>query len=262
MISRPTTHRPLTRKPAVWLLLAAAWVALIGGAVLAPTAPAYGATAYRFWGYFQYTGGAWTFATTGPDATTPADGAIEGWRYAVSDMGSTRYPRVTPSFEAICGGTAKETGKKRVAVVVDFGRVADAEDGKTTPPGARTTCVAVPDTATGAAVLAAADAPVRVDKGLVCAVAGYPATGCGGEVAQLTAAMTAPDEALPAATASSSTSGTPAAKTSTHPAETVDSLVNNITPVMLAVVGLIAMAAIVWTVARRNTPAREGDPDR
>ncbi|MGH8970600.1 MAG: SCO2322 family protein, partial [Actinomycetes bacterium] len=116
-----------------------------------------------------------------PDQTKPADGAVEGWRFAVtSESGSPRVPRADGDFAAICAGTDAAAGKKRVAVVIDAGLAEDAPSGEK-PPAARGECAVVAQAASGAEVLAAV-ASARVEKGLVCSLDGYPATGCGDQV--------------------------------------------------------------------------------
>lgn len=139
------------------------------------------AAAYRYWGYYTWTEGAWTFATTGPDETSPADGAVEGWRFAVTtESGSPRVPRATGDFDAICSASEPAAGKKRVAVVLDAGLPDDAPGGSQPPP-ARGACALVDESASGAQVLAAV-ATARIEGGLVCSIDGYPAQGCGQEV--------------------------------------------------------------------------------
>src|SRR3954453_4735022 len=66
----------------------------VAAALLLPSGAA-DAAAYRYWGYYQLSGTTWQFAATGPDQTKPADGAVEGWRFAVGTEDSTRYPRAT-----------------------------------------------------------------------------------------------------------------------------------------------------------------------
>lgn len=134
---------------------------------------------YRFWGYYQWTNGQWAFAQKGSDQVVPADGAVEGWRYALGGT-KPRVPRAAGDFATICGATPAEAGKKRVALVVDPGLPADSESG-VAPPPATGTCIVTDAKATGAKILAATG-PVRIEKGLTCAIAGYPATGCGSEV--------------------------------------------------------------------------------
>jgi len=170
-------------------LLAAAGLAAAVPASASTPAPA---SAYRFWGYFQEAEGKWEFAQTGPDASQPADGSVEGWRFATAGLNDTRTPRATATFDEVCSGTDAKSGSKRVALVIDYGRTADGDDGAV-PPEPRAACALVPDTATGADVLAAV-ATIRAEKGLTCGIDTYPATGCGDPVDTLTAAASAPDE--------------------------------------------------------------------
>jgi hypothetical protein len=184
--TRPITPRALLRA------LVALLVVAVGALVAAPQAQA---AAYRYWGYFQLTNGQWAFAQKGPAQTVPADGSIEGWRYAVADESSTRTPRVVPTFDQLCSSTTKSAGHKVVGVVVDFGREADsADDSK--PPAPRGECVSVPTNATGSDVLAAAGLTLRVDKGLMCGIDGWPASGCGDPVAEVPAAAKSPDASI------------------------------------------------------------------
>jgi hypothetical protein len=171
-------------------LAALSLVAAVLAALVVPAGSA-SAAAYRYWGYYQLSGTSWQFAPKGPDQTTPADGSVEGWRFAVAGESDTRAPRVTTTFDAVCGDTRAESGKKRVAVVIDYGRAADQEDGSTPPPPVAK-CASVDTAATGSEVLAAV-AGVRAEKGLVCALDGRPATGCGGAVKEVSAAAAAPD---------------------------------------------------------------------
>jgi hypothetical protein len=156
-------------------------LALLAGFLLAGTVAttAQAEDGYRFWGYYQWSSGQWTFAQKGADQVVPADGAVEGWRYAVGGA-KPRVPRAAGDFDAICGKTPAETGKKRVALVVDPGTPEDAASGET-PGQAAGTCVVTDTKATGAKILAAVG-PVRIEKGLTCGIAGYPAKGCGDAV--------------------------------------------------------------------------------
>lgn len=157
-----------------------AGAAALGLTLIGPLA-AQADDAFRFWGYFQWDGESWAFAQTGPAEYTPADGDVEGWRFAVAGS-DPRLPRAAGDFDLICGSADAADGEKRVAVVVDFGTAADAEDGAE-PPAARGSCAVVPEEATGADVLTAAVGEVRYgDGGFTCGIAGYPATGCGGPV--------------------------------------------------------------------------------
>jgi len=180
---KPTRHARIMRAVVIAIL-----VTLAGGAVAGPAQ----AAAYRYWGYFHLTKSAWTFAQTGPAQVIPADGSVDGWRFAVADESSIRTPRATPAFAALCAGTAIKAGSKRVGLVIDFGRPADSADGAT-PPAPKATCVTVPEKATGADVLVASGATLRLSKALDCAVDGWPATGCGDSVANVSAAAASPD---------------------------------------------------------------------
>lgn len=156
-------------------------LSLLAGLLLAGIVPtvAHAEDGYRFWGYYQWSGGQWAFAQQGADAAVPADGSVEGWRYAVGGT-KPRVPRAAGDFAAICGTAPAEAGKKRVAVVIDPGTQADSATGQT-PPKPTGTCVVTDPKANGAKVLAAV-APVRIEKGLTCGIDGYPARGCGDPV--------------------------------------------------------------------------------
>ncbi|MFJ4711976.1 SCO2322 family protein [Streptomyces sp. NPDC088785] len=149
---------------------------------LAAAAPAR-AAGYRYWSFWERADGAWTYATTGPGQNRPSDGDVEGFRFAVSaDSEDATKPRGAADFGTICSGTHPRDGKKRVAVVVDFGTAADAPSGET-PPKPRTACARVGTDATAAEALAAVAEPLRYDSSaLLCAISGYPRTGCGEQV--------------------------------------------------------------------------------
>jgi hypothetical protein len=248
-VASPGTARPIAARALVLLALAT----LLGVALPSLLAPAGTASAasYRFWGYYQLTGSTWAFATKGPADTTPKDGAVEGWRFAVGDETSSRFPRATLTFQDICGATPAKAGSKRVGVVIDAGRPADAEKGAT-PPAPVAECAVVDAKASGAEVLSAV-ASVRADKGLTCAINGYPATGCGGEVKQVPAAAKAADTpvTIPVkadASASPSASAAPAdaaaAGTSSQQASGVSTGTWVGIVVVLAVLALVAVAAL------------------
>jgi len=166
-------------------------ITLISVAALPPAAHAQGGDVFRFWGYYQWSDGAWGFSPLGAAETRPTDGAVEGWRYAVSGA-EPRVPRADGDFDLICASTEEAEGQKRVAVVIDFGTEADSEDGSQ-PPAARGECAVVAEDATGSDVLSQAAGDIRLDPdGLVCGIAGYPAQGCGGPV--ITPAPTGPEE--------------------------------------------------------------------
>jgi MYXO-CTERM domain-containing protein len=150
--------------------------------VLASAGPAQ-AVGYRYWSFWDLTGGKWTYATQGPSTARPSDGDVQGFRFAVSaDSQDASKPRGNGEFASICARTPARDGEKRVALVLDFGTLADAPSGETPPP-ARTACARVPSDATTADALASAAKPVRYDpNALLCAIADYPKSGCGEQV--------------------------------------------------------------------------------
>ncbi len=162
-------------------------------ALLALNAAPARATAYRYWSFWERTGGSWRFAPTGPASATPSDGDVEGWRFAVgADSAKAAGPRGPVSFARACAGTPAVGGDERIAVVLDFGTVADAPDGSR-PPRERTGCARVPRGASAADALAAVGGPLRYgSSGLVCGISGYPAAGCGEAVGAARHAVSAP----------------------------------------------------------------------
>ncbi|SDT77472.1 hypothetical protein SAMN05216371_5446 [Streptomyces sp. TLI_053] len=139
------------------------------------------AAGYRYWSFWRWSDGGWTYQQQGPAVHVPADGEVEGWRFAVSPDGGRQATRPGQGgdFAALCAGTPAEAGRKRVAVVLDFGGPADAPAHETLPEP-RTACALVPTRASSAEVLATVAPPLRYDgSGLLCAIAGYPRTGCG-----------------------------------------------------------------------------------
>lgn len=153
--------------------------ALVLAVMALALAPAAHADSFRYWGYYQGQDGEWTFAPSGAEDTTPAQGDVEGWRFAVTDEASTKLPRAAADFDAICGDAAPADGMKRVAVVIDYGTPED-NDGETPPP-AEGACAEVAEDASGGDVLIAVT-DVRLEGGLVCGIGGWPATGCGDPV--------------------------------------------------------------------------------
>ncbi|WP_405556081.1 SCO2322 family protein [Streptomyces sp. NBC_01171] len=151
--------------------------------VLAAAAEAQ-AAGYRYWSFWDRSGDRWTYATQGPASERPDDGSVQGFRFAVSaDSSDADRPRGTADFGSICAKTPAKAGTKRVALVLDFGTRADAPSGEI-PPAAREVCARVSPDASTADALAEAAKPLRYDtNALLCAIAGYPARGCGEQVA-------------------------------------------------------------------------------
>lgn len=159
--------------------LLAALVLLTGAAQTAQAA------GYRYWSFWDRTGSTWTYATQGPATVVPSDGDLQGFRFAVSeDSADATKPRGEASFATICAKTREADGKKRVALVIDFGTPSDAPSGEA-PPAARTACAVVSPDATTAEALATVAKPLRYNtNALLCAIAGYPEAGCGEQVAE------------------------------------------------------------------------------
>lgn len=172
----------MTRRAA--LIAATAGVALLGAATPAATA----ATTYRYWTYWTGSAATWTFSPVGPASVVPADGDVQGWRFAVTQgvRGQGNEPRigVADAFQKFCSGRAAGDGEKRVAVVIDFGEPSDSPPGQS-PPAPRGVCVVAPQSANGAVILSRA-ATVRTDRGLVCAIAGFPQGECAPAIADET----------------------------------------------------------------------------
>ncbi|MFF7364858.1 SCO2322 family protein [Streptomyces sp. NPDC008125] len=160
------------------------------------------AAGYRYWSFWEGDGPRWAYATQGPSLVRPEDGSVQGFRFAVSeDSGDAAQPRRTPDFAAVCGDTPAKDGGKRVALVIDPGTAADAPAGEQ-PPALRTACARVSPDASTAEALASVAKPLRYDSAaLLCAVSGYPETGCGEQIsgdASPAPAGTAPAASSPA----------------------------------------------------------------
>lgn len=157
------------------------------------------AVGYRYWSFWDLTGGKWTYATQGPSTARPSDGDVQGFRFAISeDSQHAVQPRGNRDFASICAKTPAQQGKKRVALVIDFGTPADAPSGET-PPTPRTACASLPSDATTAEALASVAGPLRYDtNALLCAIAGYPQTGCGDQVTKPTNTTAHPHRTKPA----------------------------------------------------------------
>ncbi|PSM41508.1 hypothetical protein C6Y14_21790 [Streptomyces dioscori] len=165
------------------------------------------AVGYRYWSFWDRdsAGGTWVYATQGPSTARPADGDVQGFRFSVSeDSKHSAKPRGESGFAAICAKTPAREGAKRVALVLDFGTAEDAPSGSTPPdPSPRTVCARVDEDATTADALAAVAKPLRYDtNALLCAIAGYPRTGCGEAVSDDTGSGESPGASPPPRAAS------------------------------------------------------------
>jgi len=148
-----------------------------------PQAPA-AETGWRYWGYFQAAPGAtaWTAAMTGPTVAV-ADGAAEGWAFTFSSdaVPDAKAPKVAPSFSKICGRTKAVAGKKRVAVMIDFGSAVLRPKGERTPRLIQR-CIVAEQDALGIDILGQAVKVRAEGSGFICGLNGYPAKECGVEM--------------------------------------------------------------------------------
>ncbi|MCX5412890.1 SCO2322 family protein [Streptomyces sp. NBC_00059] len=162
--------------------LGTAALLLLVGAVLAVLgAGSAQAAGYRYWSFWEGDGGkGWAYATQGPSVVRPDDGAVQGFRFSVSeDSQDSAQPRRAPDFGAVCADTPAKDGRKRIALVIDPGTAADAPDGEK-PPALRTACAQVAPDASTAEALASVAKPLRYDgSAMLCAITGYPRSGCG-----------------------------------------------------------------------------------
>ena len=118
---------------------------------------------------------------TGPTVDVP-HGAVEGWIFTFDgdDIPSTP-PTVKPDFAKICGTGKAPNGKKKVGLVIDFGKSAYAPQGERAPR-TFTRCVITSTKSQGIDILAQA-VKIRSDSsGLICGLKGYPAKECGVEI--------------------------------------------------------------------------------
>ena len=158
-----------------------ALIAALFGVLAAAPAQAAG---YRYWSFWDRDGSQWVYASQGPSTARPDDGAVQGFRFSVSeDSKDSAKPRGAADFADICAKTPAEDDRKRIAVVIDFGTPGDAVEGEN-PPKPRTACAQIADDATSADALASVAKPLRYDSNaLLCAIADYPKSGCGEQVA-------------------------------------------------------------------------------
>ncbi|MDP9443672.1 MAG: SCO2322 family protein [Actinomycetota bacterium] len=172
------------RRPAVHSTVAASVAATVAilAALIAVPAPAKAADGFQYWGYYHLRDGEWQFATKGANAITPKDGAVEGYRFAISTVDQARPPRVETTFDEICGGTDAAAGQKRIGIVLDYGTADEAPQGRRLPESRpQGHCAVVPERfSTQQALESVAD--LRIQDGLICAIDGFPVTGCGEEV--------------------------------------------------------------------------------
>ncbi|ARF77049.1 hypothetical protein B7C62_08485 [Kitasatospora albolonga] len=180
MLRSPSTA-PLTTP--LRALLVTLLAALLAASAVLLGAGGAEAAGYRYWSFWEGNGKNWEYATQGPALLLPDDGTVQGFRFSVSeDSADADQPRRAPDFGAICASTPAKDGSKRVALVIDPGTPEDAPAGEE-PPALRTACAQVAPDASSAEALASVAKPLRYDSSaMICAISGYPKTGCGEQV--------------------------------------------------------------------------------
>lgn len=169
-------HRPSPRRRAVGALLA---LLLAGLTLIATAGPSAAEDGYRYWNYSHLEKGELVFAKTGPGQFVPKDGAVEGWRYGTSTVSQGIAPRADltkVTFDSVCGDEKTSATTKRVAMLIDYGTKADADGADV--PKAEAACAVVPTKATGTQALESV-VKLRTESEQICALDGYPASGCG-----------------------------------------------------------------------------------
>lgn len=215
------------------VVAAAASLVLFGAFAVVAAAPA-DAAAYRFWSYWKGGSGSWVFSQIGAGVRL-TDGAVEGWRFAVSpDSAHALTPRfdAANAFASQCGSVPADPSKIRIAVVVDYGTAEHAPQGQSPPGGPTGWCAVLPadPRPTGFDALAYSTT-YRQEGGLLCGITGYPTGECGVVVADpaapppppATPAPTPPAVVLPnppaAMGTAPSSSTAPSPKTSSSPGQ-------------------------------------------
>jgi hypothetical protein len=242
-------------------------------AVVIPVLPvtAAHATAYRYWTYWHAAPGSssWAFAGGGP-SYRPSDGAVEGWRFAVSQgTTSAPQPRTDPAkaYTSTCRQRTPADGMKLVAVVLDYGTAADAPKGEKPPHGVVAACVEIPKNGNGFDVLREADVTVRQDAGLICGLNGYPRTECAPAVTATPTAtakpMPTPTKPSPAPSPAKSHSSTPPDRSPSSSGATTHSV--TATPTgsasdLASVAASSRSAAATATAASESSPSASASP--
>jgi len=182
-----------------------ALVAVVLGTAL-PAVPSSASTYYDYWSYWHKPPGAtaWQYSKVGASGYYLQKGTqVEGWRYAIG-TGSSNDPKPRPVDVTYADYCADTGATYQVLLVVDYGTQSGA------PKGPVYSCYGFDsDPPNGLQVLTKQHSE-RDSSGLICAIDGYPKSGCGDVVSS------------PAPTATK-TSTAPKPPASTHPATTTSS---------------------------------------
>lgn len=203
-------------------------------ATQAPTTAS--ASVYVYWSYWTVPSpSTWAPSATGAGAQTPADGSVIGWRYGVGSVdGINQTPRSGDTFAQLCATTPATENTKRVGVVVDSGIPGVAPNGEQ-PPALTMGCASVTPTSNALQVTGAVTAERVTPEGMVCGLGGYPATGCGSQVA------------MSVATADSSGATFDSGETSTAS----DSM-SGVVPTVIGIAVIVVLGAAGILVARNR----------
>lgn len=194
-------------------VVAAAAVAIVSMLAL-PATPSSATTYYEYWSYWHKPPGStsWHYSSVGSAGYYLQKGTqVEGWRYALGTASpSDPKPRPTDvSYDQYCSG--KDTDKAyRVLLVVDYGTQSSA------PSGPVYSCYGFDDAVTGYRVLTQQHSE-RDSGGLICAIDGYPRTGCGETASSPAPTRSVKPAPKPRTTPQSVRTASPAAAPSTTP---------------------------------------------
>lgn len=176
-------------------------IAVITAVVAMPSA-AHAETTYRYWSYWVG-GDTWTYSARGPGFRTPPDAGVEGYHFVVSpkDGSQAGPPNSASTYDQLCPGQPPApVGQKRVAVVLDFGAAGIAPVGET-PPAISVQCVTVDQGATGLQTVQKVAQLRFHSSGLICGIAGFPATECPGQTTRTASPTPSVTVSTPATTA-------------------------------------------------------------
>ena len=228
----------------VLIASAVSCVVLLGAVATSASA----AATYRYWSYWigndtTDTSPEWGYAVEGAGTRVPADGDVEGWRFGLAGRTSDIYPGVLPDFAAICADVEQADDSKRVAVVIDPGKPAEAPAGER-PGSLTTTCVVAEASATSLEILQIV-ATVRTDAGFVCGIGGYPAREC----APLVDEPTQADDPTQAEETNTVTEESAESTAATDPSDTSGSGTPLITAAVVSIAALIGFG--LWRRSRQ-----------
>lgn len=242
---------------------------------MGPVRPARADTAYRYWAFYVAQGGSWQFSQRGPASEYPADGEVQGWRFAIqAEAAHGLPPRAAADFATLCAATPAAANEIRVGIVLDFGTTADEPAHERPPASVVPGCVRVHAGDSGAAVLEAA-AQVRIgtgaDEGIVCGLDGYPRSECAPAVttpaAPSPSSRAAATTAVSATVANATTSAAPATSAALAPTSATTPMAalaaSSAAPTVSAVAAAspdsaVAAGPTTLTAARAATPRARG----